>query len=117
MLGIALQEIARSYVTPIAPLVPRPALFVFSYVASAIYLLEHAIWARDVGEKTADVDLEVFRRWVDENGLGTAIEDVRRARKDPSTRSVMDAKIVFGDELEAVVASGVLLEERVRAQL
>ncbi|KAI0087786.1 acyl-CoA dehydrogenase/oxidase [Irpex rosettiformis] len=117
LLRTALQEIASIYAPPIVPLVQRPALFIFSYAASALYLLEHAIWVFNVGEKSPDVDLEVFRRWVEENSLQSAIEDARRSRKDSPKRSAMNAKIVYGNELEAVAASDALLEGRLRAQL
>lgn len=114
---MALKEIALAYTPPIGPLVPRPALYVFSYVASALYLLENAIWAWKTGEKTAEVDLEVFRRWVEENGLQTSIHDTQRARNDTSKRNSMDTKIVYGDDFEMAAALDASSEGYVRAQL
>lgn len=112
-LRAALRDIAQSYTPPIPPLLPRPALFVFAHVASALYLLEHATWAWKTGERTADVDVEVVRRWVEEGGLGAAVQEAHRARDAAKGRSAMDVKIVYGDQLAAEIS----LEERIRAQL
>lgn len=109
----ALQEINKAYEIPVAPLVPRPALFVFSYVASALCLLEHAIWAWKTGEPTAEVDAEVVRRWVEEAGLKQAIEEVHRAKEAGKQRTEMDKKLVYGKAAEKATT----FEDRVRASL
>jgi hypothetical protein len=77
-------------------LIPRPALFLFGYVASSLFLLEHAIWSYTSGEAEQATDVEVFRRWVMEGGLTSAVEDVRRVRKFTAERVEMDVGIVFG---------------------
>lgn len=112
-LQAALKDITRSYTHPVPPLLPRPALFVFCHVASALHLLEHAVWASKNGESTAEVDVEVFRRWVEEGGLNSAIESLHQARDAGKDRSAMDSRIVYGD---APVVS-FSLEDRIRAQL
>lgn len=75
---------------------PRPALFLYSYAVSAIYLLEHASWAWRTGEPTANTDAEVFRRWVNEDGLQGAREDVKRMKAAGNDRSTLDMNIVYG---------------------
>jgi hypothetical protein len=115
-LCIAIEEIKLNYTPPIPPLLPRPALFVFSHVSSALYLLEHATWAWTTGEKSVDVDVEAFTRWVEESGLDSAVVDAQRARGADTRRSVMDARLVYGDELEVAV-SELSADNRLRAHL
>ncbi|KAH8104723.1 acyl-CoA dehydrogenase/oxidase [Cristinia sonorae] len=80
------------------PLLPRPALFLFSNIASSIYLLEHAIWAMATKQPSAETDIEVFRRWVEEGGLKESVEDVRRVLEDSNrNRTEMDRQIVYGE--------------------
>lgn len=99
MLRAAINDVVATYsATPVPPLVPRPALFLYSYVVSALYLLEHAAWAWKTGETTADIDTEVFRRWVDEGGLQGARDDVKRAKTAEGGRLALSAKIVYGTE-------------------
>ncbi|KAJ7922671.1 acyl-CoA dehydrogenase NM domain-like protein [Mycena leptocephala] len=47
------------------PLLPRSILTLFAHVASAIFLLEHAVWARANSEPSVPTDIAVFERWVD----------------------------------------------------
>ncbi|KAI0685807.1 acyl-CoA dehydrogenase/oxidase [Cytidiella melzeri] len=117
VLRTALEEVSRSYTPPIPPLLPRPALFAFSYVASALYLLEHATWAWKIGERTVDVDIDIFRRWVEEGGLCSAVRDVRRARSADHQRIEMDAKMVYGDELQSAVSEDISVSGRTRSRL
>lgn len=72
---------------------PRPALFLVGYIASSLYLLEHATQNREDTERAAD--LEVFERWVLEGGLVAAIEDVVRTKKQGDARALADSKIAF----------------------
>ncbi|KAJ7643232.1 acyl-CoA dehydrogenase NM domain-like protein, partial [Mycena rosella] len=51
------------------PLLPRSLLVLLGHIASSIYLLEHAIWARSHGEPSATVDWDRFLRWVEEGSL------------------------------------------------
>ncbi|KAI0345964.1 hypothetical protein BDW22DRAFT_1467764 [Trametopsis cervina] len=103
-LRTALDELTKCYAQPITPLVPRPALFLFSYTASALYLLEHAAWAWNAAEATAVVDAEVFRRWVEEDGFSSAVADARRAREHGDiSRTKMDSRMVYGDRTAVTV--------------
>ncbi|KAJ6598145.1 acyl-CoA dehydrogenase NM domain-like protein [Mycena vulgaris] len=58
------------------PLLPRSILSLFAHIASALFLLEHAIWARVNGEPSADTDWAVFERWVEEGGLKVTLEEI-----------------------------------------
>ncbi|CCM00645.1 uncharacterized protein FIBRA_02682 [Fibroporia radiculosa] len=95
-LRAALRELASAYAAPLAPLVPRPALFLFSHIASGLFLLEHAVWACGAGEASAPTDVEVFVRWVDEGGLAAARDDVRRAQAADGERLRVNGDIVYG---------------------
>ncbi|KAI1793402.1 acyl-CoA dehydrogenase/oxidase [Ganoderma leucocontextum] len=85
-LRLALDEMANAYKAPIHPLVPRPALFLFCHVASSLYLLEQAVWAVNTEEPAVQTDVEVFRRWVLEEGLDAALETVRRTKRAQKDR-------------------------------
>lgn len=91
-----MDELATSYKVPIPTLLPRPALLLMGFVASSIFLLEHAVWAFTTGETDNDIDVEVFRRWVLEGGLIAAIEDVKRAKGNNAARVLADSAITFG---------------------
>ena len=97
-LAVCIDEVSSAYLAPQPhlSLLPRPALYLFSHATSALHLLEHAIWAYDAGEPTAGVDIEVFRRWVDESGLESSLQDVRRVKVASPEREYLDAQIVYG---------------------
>ncbi|KAG5635043.1 hypothetical protein H0H81_012627 [Sphagnurus paluster] len=96
LLSAALTELTSALAAPTAPLVSRPAIILVGFVAAAVFLLEHAVWAHTTSEQTREVDVDVVRRWVIEGGVGPAIEDVRRARRDTSGRASSDRDLVFG---------------------
>ncbi|EIW59446.1 uncharacterized protein TRAVEDRAFT_122464 [Trametes versicolor FP-101664 SS1] len=100
----ALPELVEAYKAPLHPLVPRPALFVFSHIASSVYLLEHAIWAAKTSEPGHEIDAEVFKRWVLEGGLDTALENVRRAKNSSQDRMETNSAIVYGVNASKVAA-------------
>lgn len=83
----------------------------FSHVTSALYLLEHAIWAHATGEPTAETDIEVFRRWAQEGGLDQAIQEVQRAKADNASRPKADAQIVYGAGAEEESLKARLVEK------
>ena len=58
------------------------------YVASGVYLLEHALW-----EGGDDVDVEVFSRWAIDGGLKNAVADVERTKGDVRQRIKKDISI------------------------
>ncbi|TFY63892.1 hypothetical protein EVG20_g6143 [Dentipellis fragilis] len=95
-LQAALKDLEAAYAPPIQPLVPRPALFLFSYVTSSLYLLEHAVWSYQKGEVEKEIDVETFKRWISEGGLDAAREDLNKARAAPGNRSVSNAALVYG---------------------
>lgn len=97
-LHIALASLRGAYAAPIAPLVPRPALILFGHIASSLYLLEHTIWANVHDQTSLDCDIEVFRRWIEEGGLHTVIEDVRKAKDASANRAQLDLLLVYGHE-------------------
>ncbi|OSD07275.1 hypothetical protein PYCCODRAFT_1430518 [Trametes coccinea BRFM310] len=96
LLRQGLAALGDAYQTPIHPLVPRPALFLFCHVASSLYLLEHASWAVQTSEPGCETDVEVFKRWVMEGGIDTALQNVRRAKAESSDRLRTDSTIVYG---------------------
>jgi hypothetical protein len=59
-------------------------------------LLEHAAWSTTVDSDSKGVDVEVFKRWVLEDGLKDAIEEVKRTRNSGKDKAEMDANIAFG---------------------
>jgi len=120
----ALALLTSAYTPPIAPLLPRAALFLFSNIASSINLLEHALWAVSISETSAQTDVEVFARWVEEGGLRESMSEVERmmleAKFGKSRREAMDRRIVFGEEgisKEVSVGSGKSVVESISAHL
>ncbi|KAI0365734.1 hypothetical protein BV20DRAFT_953774 [Pilatotrama ljubarskyi] len=92
----ALAALVDAYKAPIHPLLPRPALFLFSHVASSVNMLEHAIWAVTTSESGAEIDVEAFKRWVLEGGLDAAMADVTRNKNSPNDRTQANSTIVYG---------------------
>lgn len=69
----------------------RAGLLLVGQVTCAIYLVEHALWSR------ADVDWVVCARWVEEGGLGEAIDGLERLLRDAQgERTRWDKEIVYG---------------------
>ncbi|KAG7445758.1 uncharacterized protein BT62DRAFT_932924 [Guyanagaster necrorhizus] len=88
---------SSAYRPPIPPLLPRHALILLGNVASSLFLLEHAIWSHKTKQDEAQTDSEVFKRWVSEGGLLTAIRDVRIIQGAATAeREAGNAAIVFG---------------------
>ncbi|KAJ6564478.1 hypothetical protein B0H19DRAFT_1141190 [Mycena capillaripes] len=81
------------------PLLPRSILILFAHVASALFLLEHAVWARATGEPGAATDIASFERWVD--GLKGALDEIadleegveERIRVNELVVGVVDVKV------------------------
>ncbi|TFK27631.1 acyl-CoA dehydrogenase domain-containing protein [Coprinopsis marcescibilis] len=96
LLQEGLKALPKAYTLPLHPLAPRPALIVVGYIASSIYLLEHALWAVETAQPTSGIDVEVFKRWVLEAGLQSAQEDLERAMTSNQERLDVDKAIVFG---------------------
>lgn len=96
ILRAAITDLSTVYTLPIPALMPRPALLLFGYTASSLYLLDHTIWSHMNGEAEREIDVEIFRRWVLEGGLTGAVEDVKRARGFGDERVKMNLGIVYG---------------------
>lgn len=111
-LRICVTEVISAYTNPSTPLLSRPTLALFAYTTSALYLLEHAIWAHESGEATANTDIEVFQRWIDEGGLLPALQDVRRVKTAGADRTKMDAEIVYGNLSTTQVADDLPISAR-----
>jgi len=75
---------------------PPTALFLFGYIASSLYLLEHAIWSQVNSEAERETDVEAFKRWVVEGGLIGTVEDAERTRNFGEERVKADLGIVYG---------------------
>ncbi|KAJ6482634.1 acyl-CoA dehydrogenase/oxidase [Mycena sanguinolenta] len=56
------------------PLLPRALLTLFGHISSALFLLEHAVWARTNNEPSMEADTAVFERWVE--GLKPILNEV-----------------------------------------
>ncbi|PPQ86555.1 hypothetical protein CVT25_007214 [Psilocybe cyanescens] len=65
-------------------------------ITSSVYLLEHAIWSCKSSEPTRILDAEVFRRWVIEGGMESAIQSLRRTKSDTDDRVSINSRLAFG---------------------
>jgi hypothetical protein len=99
LLDLAINELSTTYDFPPSPLVPRPALLLIGSIASSIYLLEHAIWSYAQKEPEADVDIEVFNRWVVRSGLEGYVEEVKRAKGVGKAGIEANERMVFGAKM------------------
>ncbi|KZT73710.1 hypothetical protein DAEQUDRAFT_742841 [Daedalea quercina L-15889] len=95
-LRAALDDLAPACATPVPPLVPRPALFLLSHIACGAFLLEHAIWACKTNATSHRIDIDLFKRWIEEGGMAEVVLDVRRARQAQPQRLEEDRDIVYG---------------------
>ncbi|KAF9013268.1 acyl-CoA dehydrogenase/oxidase [Cyathus striatus] len=101
ILQLGLTELATAYKPPMPPLIPHPALMLVGSIASSIYLLEHATWSYLTHQPEADIDIEVFKRWISEGTLWTAITDVKKVRENIDDRVATNARIVFGSSAKS----------------
>ncbi|KAI0057809.1 acyl-CoA dehydrogenase NM domain-like protein [Artomyces pyxidatus] len=95
-LSAALQELSVAYKAPVHDLIPRSAFMLISQITTSLYLLEHAAWSHSTRDRQRDIDVEAFRRWVDEGGLKTARDDVKRVLGAGDYRSQLDFALVYG---------------------
>ena len=77
-------------------LLPCLVLNYFAIISSGIFLLEHAAWAIATEQSTSEVDVEAFRRWVEERDLAKTESLIQSAREEGRRRAVLNSKIVFG---------------------
>ncbi|KAJ7100843.1 acyl-CoA dehydrogenase NM domain-like protein [Mycena belliarum] len=78
------------------PLLPRSILTLFGTAASALFLLEHAVWARANKEPTADTDRTAFERWVEEGGMRSTLEEIAGLEADVEGRIKANQQLVGG---------------------
>lgn len=91
-----------SHPTKFSPLLPRPGLMLVGHAASAVMLLEHAVWSHQMKTPDRDVDAEVFVRWVDEGGLLTSFREVLEIvnfKGRDGERMLMNSMLVYGPKL------------------
>ncbi|KAJ3722050.1 acyl-CoA dehydrogenase/oxidase [Lentinula guzmanii] len=91
-----LDTLLAAFLHPVPPLIARPSLMFIGYIASAIYLLEHAIWSHSRGEEGYEIDAEVFRRWVNDGSFVAAEQDLDRIRSEVKFADASNSAIVFG---------------------
>lgn len=71
------------------------------YIASSVYLLEHAIWSHIRGEDGFATDADVFVRWVYDSGFGAVEQEVDRTRSESKLADATNSAIVFGQRVHA----------------
>ncbi|KAF7313972.1 Acyl-CoA dehydrogenase NM domain-like protein [Mycena chlorophos] len=82
------------------PLLGRPILTLLGHVASALFLLDHAVWARRNEEPTFIADAAVFERWVEEGGLKDALREIELLdRQDMVEERIRDNLLLVGSKL------------------
>lgn len=94
LLSSALDLFLKAYQHPIPELIPRPSLLLTGYIASSVFLLEHAIWSYSTEQEETVVDVEVARRWIVESGLVGIMNDVETIRKDKGQRVELNTLLV-----------------------
>ena len=104
-LRAALDDLTSAYTAPIPPLVPRPALILLSHIACSTFLLEHAVWACEGNVASRHVDVDVFKRWVEEEGLAEVVSNTRRAMQAQPQRLEDNRDVVFGVDTGALKLS------------
>ncbi|TRM64050.1 acyl-CoA dehydrogenase/oxidase C-terminal [Schizophyllum amplum] len=85
-LRTCIEELGQCF-AQMTPLVPRPALMLMGCTLSSLFFSSMRL---------ADLDTEVFSRWVQESGLDLCLQAVRRSRLDVQHRTSYDTAIVFG---------------------
>ncbi|KAJ3910503.1 acyl-CoA dehydrogenase/oxidase [Lentinula edodes] len=91
-----LDSLLAAFLHPVSSLIARSSLMFIGYIASAIYLLEHAVWSHNRGEEGYEIDAEVFRRWVNESGFVAAEHELDRTRAEAKFADTSNSAIVFG---------------------
>ncbi|KAF5385728.1 hypothetical protein D9757_005511 [Collybiopsis confluens] len=96
-----LDSLLAAFLHPTPPLIARPALMFMGYIASAVYLFEHAIWSHTRGEEEFSVDAEVFRRWVHDGDFAAVEKELDRARSESKYVDAANSAMVFGQKMHA----------------
>lgn len=102
-LALALLSPASSTSSSAASIVPRPLFFLLGHTASALFLLEHAIWSLSPSQESTEereMHIEAFIRWVDEGPTGSslqqAINHVERVWETKETLVQTDKAMLYG---------------------
>lgn len=103
-LATALLSPSSSTSSSTASIVPRPLFFLLGHTASAMFLLEHAIWSLSSSSqdstKDQEIHIEAFIRWVDEGPTGSslqqAIKHVERVWETKETLIQTDKAMLYG---------------------
>ncbi|EJF59538.1 acyl-CoA dehydrogenase NM domain-like protein [Dichomitus squalens LYAD-421 SS1] len=82
-------------------LLTTPLLNYFAAISCALYLLEHVTWSISVKDATSEVDLEAFRRWVEEGEIAHTHDQMTKAQEDYHRRIALNSKIVYGGDVLA----------------
>ncbi|BGP49663.1 hypothetical protein JCM10450v2_005566 [Rhodotorula kratochvilovae] len=79
---------------------PRPALFLLGFVASAVHLVEHAAWSAKEHRAEAEGDAWAARRWVEHGAAAEAERAVQRVLSegegDARETERRDRELVYG---------------------
>lgn len=82
------------------PLLPRIVLNYFASISCGIYLLQHAILSVGIRGQALDVDIEAFRRWVDEGDVHTYAQEAEAVlAEDDIARAKLNSLLVYGAKL------------------
>ncbi|THU97156.1 acyl-CoA dehydrogenase NM domain-like protein [Dendrothele bispora CBS 962.96] len=78
-------------------LAPRTILNLLAIVSCGLALLEHAVWSVKTNQDEKEVDLEAFRRWVDEaGGLGEVLKEYEDIQRKTEERVILNTRLVWG---------------------
>lgn len=97
LLTKGIEALKLAFTGKVHELAQRPALILVGHLTSSLHLLEHAVWSWDNNRETKDVDIEVLRRWVLEEGFQQAMDELERMRNSGYYRLQMDRAIAFGN--------------------
>lgn len=87
------------------PLLPRAVLNFFTSISCALYLLEHALWSVKSGEASSTIDVEAFRRWVEEGDMQGYLRDITVLEREQEGRAASDLRMVYGAQASSISAA------------
>lgn len=81
-------------------LLARSVLNYFSSVTCGLSLLQHAMWSEDTHQASSEIDIESFRRWVDEGDVHVYAKEIRSVLAIGSeSRASFNSRLVYGAKL------------------
>ncbi|KAJ7054216.1 acyl-CoA dehydrogenase NM domain-like protein [Mycena amicta] len=97
LLEKSLSDLPATFLKTRNPLLGRTILSLFGHVSSALFLLEHAVWARRNDEPSFIADTAVFERWVEEGGLRETLQEITILDKQDSLgQRIRDNMLLVG---------------------